>query len=198
MRFPFTRKTDLDLVREGTIVSGNSSQPLRENATAESEVEIPFEVSFGASAFFRSTFRLAGSVTYSDWEDVQQITRNSSDTRLIPNGVLPYPSLRANALPQSYLLQLRGGLEYILGQPGNGLMLRAGIFRDGQPYGDREDDRTVLDGYSFGVGYLSRGFGIDAAFTREKGDFILTTTSQNTKSSFSFRRFLISFVWTAT
>jgi hypothetical protein len=198
LRFPFTRKTDLNLVREGTVVTGGSSQQLNENATAESEVDIPFEVSFGLSAFLRSSFRLAGSVTYSDWEDVQQVIQNSSDTRLIPNSVLPYPALRANALPQSYLLQLRAGLEYIIGQPGNGLMLRAGIFRDGQPYGDREDDRTVLDGYSFGIGYISGGFGLNAAFTREKGDFILTTTSQNNESSFSFRRFLISFLWAAT
>jgi long-subunit fatty acid transport protein len=195
LRFPYTRRADLTLERQGTITTEGSTRPIQENATAETEIDIPFEWSVGASVFLRAGLRVTGSVTYADWEEVQQVTRNSSNPLLIPNSVLPYPSLRTNAFPQNSLLQWRGGLEYIMGQQGDGLSLRAGIFRDGQPYGDADSDRTNLDGYSFGAGYMSAGFGIDVAFTREKGDFVLTSTSGNNESSFTFSRFLISVSW---
>jgi long-subunit fatty acid transport protein len=195
LRFPYTRTSQLTLERTGTRTLNGSPQNFNETATAESEVEIPIEWTVGASVFIKGGLRASGAVTYADWEDVEQVTRESSNPLLIPNSVLPYPALRANAFPQNSLLQWRGGIEYFMGRPGEGLVIRSGYFLDGQPYGDRDSDRTEFKGYSFGIGYIASGFGLEAAFVREKGDFVLTSSSRNEESSFSFRRFLISVSW---
>jgi long-subunit fatty acid transport protein len=197
MRFPYTKTSELTLERQGSRTTGGVTQPFQETATAEAEVEIPFEVSLGISAFLKGGFRATGSMTYADWEDAEQVIRNSSNILLIANSILPYPALRASAFPQTSMLQFRGGLEYIMGRQGDGLVFRAGIFRDGLPYSDEESDRASYSGYSFGAGYISAGFGIDAAISREESDFVLTSTSRNEPSTFSYERFVISVTWSS-
>ena len=144
MRFPYTRTADLTLERTGTVIRDGITQNFTERATATSETEIPFEWSLGAAARFRGNFMLAGSVTYANYENSEQIIGNSSDVLLIQETTLPFPALRANAGTQHALLQWRGGIEYRTGQDGrSGLVLRSGIFRDGQPYNDEQDGNGV-------------------------------------------------------
>jgi hypothetical protein len=193
MRFPYSRSADLTLERSGTETSGGVTQNFMERATAASETEIPFEWSLGAAARFRGGVLLSGSVTYANYENSEQVISNSSDRRLIAETTLPFPALRANAGTQHALLQWRGGIEYRAGQ--SGLILRSGIFRDGQPYNDEQDGNGVnLTGYTFGAGYSARGTALDFGFVREKGEIIFTPGSQGL-SEFSFRRFFISLSW---
>lgn len=196
MRFPYTRSADLNLERTGTVTSDGVTENFEERATARSEVEIPFEWSLGAAARFRGNFMLAGSVTYANYKNAQQVITNSSDTTFIPETTLPFPALRADAAAQHALLQWRGGIEYRTGRDGqSGLVLRSGIFRDGQPYDDSEDGkRANFTGYTFGAGYSAGGTSLDFSFIREKGDFSFTPASQ-APSQFSFRRFFISLSW---
>jgi long-subunit fatty acid transport protein len=189
---PYTRKSDITLARSGTVTEGGVSRPLQEGATAESEIDIPFEWSLGASLRPRPTFRVAGSITHADWTEALRIIGNSSNTQLIPVTIIPFPTDRPGTLPQRSLLQLRGGLEYILGEPGNGFVLRSGIFRDEQPWGNLSGESIDLDGYTFGAGYVTQSFRIDVAFVREKGDVTFTQNSRG-NSHYSNRRWVLSF-----
>jgi hypothetical protein len=196
MRFPYTRSADLTLERSGTTTQDGITQNFTETATATSETDIPFEWSVGAAAHFRGNILLSGSVTYANYENSQQIIRNSSDRLLIKETTLPFPALRENAGTQHALLQWRGGIEYHTGQGGrSGLVLRSGIFRDGQPYNDEHDGNGVnFTGYTFGGGYGGGGTSIDVGFVREKGEIAFTPASQGL-SEFSYRRFFISLSW---
>lgn len=187
MRFPYTRSSTLKLDRGGSAVTDGESFPISAQASAKTEVDQPLEWSVGA-AILRSGAILSASVTYSDWSDVQRVVRNSTDANLIPEESLLYPSLRDGAL-QTSLLQYRVGTEYTPGSKGSGLVLRAGYFWDGQPYGGSQ--REYFDGYSFGGGYMTRTFRIDGTYTRESGNPHLTVFSDG-DSHISHRRFLIS------
>lgn len=196
MRFPYTRSAELTLERTGTVTEDGVTRNFMERATAISETDIPFEWSLGAAAHFRGNFMLAGSVTYANYENSEQIIRNSSDRLLIQETTLPFPALRGNAGTQHALLQWRGGIEYHTGRDGrSGLVLRSGIFRDGQPYNDEHDGNGVnFTGYTFGGGYSGSGTSLDVGFVREKGEIAFTSASQGL-SEFSYRRFFISVSW---
>ncbi len=205
VRLPYTRKATITLNRSGSVVmnertldaQGNvtgetiTSGPLSEQAAARSTLKEPVEFTVGVAMRARNKVVFSGAMTYSDWTDVVQTISDSTDPLLIPETELLFPTLRVTTGIQPTLLQWRGGLEYQLGQIGNGLALRAGIFRDGQPLGTTIGDRVYFDGYSFGVGYASRGLRIDAAFVDEKGDPILTTQSSEA-SQYRNRRWVFS------
>ena len=156
---PYTRKADLTLDRSGTVTTNNGTFNLNEQATGESEINIPTEWG-GGIALTAKSVTFAGSVTYADWQDTFEIIANTSNPLLIPLSILPYPTLRLNAGPQDSLLQWRGGVEYSSPQlrTGGGLAMRAGYFKDGQPYGNVNGDRVYFDGYSFGLGFVTRTF----------------------------------------
>lgn len=205
VRFPYTRKATITLDRKGSFVTsetvvdadGNvireviTSGALDEQAAARSELKQPAEFTVGAAMRTRKKMLVSGSLTYADWSDAMQIISDSTDPLLIPETELLFPTLRVTNGLQPSLLQWRGGVEYQLGQIGNGIALRAGIFRDGQPYGTTIADRVYFKGYSFGAGYASRGLRIDAAFVRETGDPILTTQSSK-PSRYANRRWVFS------
>ena len=193
LRLPYTRSSDITLARTGTFtVEGQPSTNFEEGATAKSETEFPAEWSVGASIWIRKTARAAGSVTYADWKDAVQIIRNSSDAILLPETTFPYPTLRTTDALQDTLLQWRGGLEYYLGQAGNGFVLRSGIFRDRQPFADATGEHPNFKGYSFGAGYLSRSFRVDVAYVQEKGDVTFSSASRGA-SHYTNRRWVFGF-----
>jgi long-chain fatty acid transport protein len=188
VRTPYTRKADISISRSGTVVTDNGTINLNETATAQSEIDVPTEWG-GGVAFIAKSVTLAGSVTYANWEDVEEVISDSSNLVLIPETTLPYPTLRPNAGLQNSLLQWRAGIEYATPQlrTGGGLALRAGIFRDGQPYGTVETDRVYFKGYSFGLGFVARSFRIDAAFVDEDGHIQFSPEDRN-ESTFQNRR----------
>jgi len=205
VRLPYTRKATITLDRNGSFVitdrtkdaQGNITQEtitsgtLDEQAAARSELREPVEFTVGVAMRARNKIVVSGAFTYADWSDAVQTITDSTDPLLIPETELLFPTLRVTTGLQPTLLQWRGGVEYQLGQIGNGLALRAGIFRDGQPYGTVIGDRVYFKGYSFGAGYASRGLRIDAAFVSEKGDPILTTQSSEA-SHYANRRWVFS------
>jgi long-chain fatty acid transport protein len=192
VRTPYTRKADIDLSRTGTIVADGISGTINEHATAKSEINVPTEWG-GGVAFTARSVTFAGSVTYADWKDVQQIVTDSSNILLIPETILPFPTLRPNAGFQTSLLQWRIGAEYASPQlrTGGGLALRTGYFWDSQPYGNIDPDRVYFKGYSFGLGFVARTFRIDAAYISEKGDLQFSPEDTNA-SDFKNRRWQFS------
>lgn len=204
LRFPYTVKSDLFLQKTGPFTStetvrdagGNiisettSNGSLNLNATAQSEIDVPFEWGAGLAIRPSNTFLVTGSVTSSNWQDVTRIVSNSSDPVVLPNETLPYPALRPTAL-QTSILQWRAGMEYLLGQFGRGLVIRSGIFRDSQPYAEPNGDRVYFHGYTAGAGMGLGSFRVDVAFVSEKGHLLLTPNSSE-ESNFKNRRWEIS------
>lgn len=186
LRFPYTRSSTLKLDRGGNTVSDGESFPISAQASAKTEIDEPLEWSAGA-AILRSGAIISASVTYSDWSTAERVVTNSTDTDLIPEETLLYPTLRPGAV-QNSLLQFRVGTEYSRGSKGSGLIMRAGYVWDGQPYGH---DRRYFKGYSVGGGYGARSFRIDGSYVRESGDTRLTVFSA-ADSHISQRRFLLS------
>jgi hypothetical protein len=205
VRFPYTRSSTISLQRTGpfdtnrkfldesgnVIREENESGTLQQSATAESEVEIPMEWSAGIALRPRRSFLVAGSITYADWADAELAITNSSDPALIAETTLPYPTLRVDAAPQPALLQWRGGIEYLMGQQVNGIFLRTGIFRDGQPYSTADGERVYFKGYTFGAGYVTRSFRFDVAYVRETGDITFTPNDREA-SRFKNRRWVLT------
>ncbi|HJZ13219.1 MAG TPA: hypothetical protein VJ521_13775, partial [Acidobacteriota bacterium] len=71
-RLPYTRKSEITIARTGTIATDNqASRPFEEGATAEARAELPATWSVGGSVWIRKTSRVAGSVTFGDWSDLQ-------------------------------------------------------------------------------------------------------------------------------
>ncbi len=192
VRTPYTRKADITLDRQGTVVTDQGTSNLSEQATAQSEIDIPTEWAGGIALSAKST-TVSGSVTYADWESTAEVISNSSNTALIPERIVPYPTLRLTAGHQTSLLQWRAGVEYATPQlrTGGGLALRAGIFWDGQPYGQVEGDRIYFKGYSFGLGYAARTFRIDAAYVDEDGS-VQFSPEDSGPSSFQNRRYQLT------
>jgi hypothetical protein len=188
LRFPYNRTTHLSFDVTGTSVP---PAPIGLSATADAEVKYPMEWAAGVALHQANHATVAGSVTYSDMTDTVQTITNSSNTVIFPERDLPFPGLRVNAVPQHKLLQLRAGIEYVLGSPGSGVVLRSGIFRDGQPYGNTSNGRVKFHGYSFGAGFQTSTFRLDAAMVKETGDITFTQFSQG-PSTYRNRRFLIS------
>jgi hypothetical protein len=150
------------------------------------------EWSVGGAVFIRKTARVAGSVTYSDYKDAQRIVSDSTDLIILPETSFAYPTNRLTDVPQESLVQWRGGFEYFLGSPGNGIVIRTGIFRDKQPYGDATGERVNFKGYTFGGGYVTRSFRIDVAYVSESGDVTFSSNSSDL-SNYSNRRWVFSF-----
>jgi long-subunit fatty acid transport protein len=204
VRFPYTVQSDIFLDKTGpftleetfrdengqtiNVVTTNGTLDL--SVTAESEIEVPMELSGGIAIRPSNTLLVSGSVTYADWQDVTRIVLNSSDPLVLPDETLPYPTLRPTASQQS-LLQWRGGMEYLFGHFGRGLVLRSGIFRDSQPYANAEGKRVYFDGYSFGAGLGVGSVRVDLAFVSQKGELFLTPNSR-TESRLTHRRWTIS------
>lgn len=189
IRFPYTHKSNITVRRKTTGSGTEGSIALDQTATAISKIDVPMELS-GGVALRAKTLTLSGSVTRAGWDGTTRVVSQSSEADLTPEETLPYPALRQGALPSGSLLQLRVGTEYTIGRTaGSGLILRTGYFWDAQPYTDRSGDRAWFKGYTFGLGFATRGFRVDAAYVREKGDIGLTTFSQK-NSSFRHRRFL--------
>jgi hypothetical protein len=174
------------------VVTDNGTFNLNEQATARSETDFPTEWG-GGVAFSAKSMTIAGSVTYANWEDSVEIITNTSNALLIPETILPYPTLRLSSGPQNSLLQWRGGIEYATPQlrTGGGLALRAGIFQDNQPYGNVLGDQTGFDGYSFGLGFVARTFHIDGAYVSEEGK-VRFSSADTDESSFKNRRWVLS------
>jgi hypothetical protein len=192
VRFPYTRKSDITLDRRGTVTTNGVPSQLNETATAKSEVNVPTE--FGGAIAFRAGQRylITGSIAYADWTNAELTVSNSSDVLLIPETTVSYPTLRPNAGAQNSLLQLRAGTEYMIaGNLLNGFALRAGIFRDEQPYANEADNHATFKGYSLGAGYFSRSFNLHLAWVREKGDTVFTPFSRG-ESNFVNERWIIS------
>jgi long-chain fatty acid transport protein len=201
VRFPYTVESDITLhktgpfTRTGTFrdlggVTETTTGNLDLNITAQSTVEIPIEWAAGIAVRPSNSLLVSGSVTYSDWKDVTRVVSNSSDPLLLQNETLPYPALRPTATQES-LLQWRAGTEYLFGHFGRGLVLRSGIFRDGQPYADASGDRVYFSGYSAGAGFGIGSWRMDAAFVSEKGKITLTPNSRK-ESNFKNRRWVFS------
>jgi long-subunit fatty acid transport protein len=178
VRLPYTRKSDISLVRRGTLSTNGALSQLDETATAKSEANVPTE--FGGAIAFRAAQRylITGSVAYADWTSSELTISNSSNNLLIPETTVSYPTLRPTAGAQHSLLQLRAGTEYMIaGNILNGFALRAGIFRDEQPYANEVDNHALFKGYSLGAGYVSKSFNLHVAWVREKGDTVFTPFS---------------------
>jgi long-chain fatty acid transport protein len=184
MQGPFTQ-TETTLDSNGNIIdvqttTGNVDQ----TSSTETELKIPLEWSVGAAIRPRVNFLASGSVTYSNWTDT------SISLTSVPGSDLPFPTLHGAPGNQPSLLQWRGGVQYLIGEVGNGLVVRSGLFRDGQPFGTT-GKRTYFNGYSFGLGYASRGVRFDVAMVRESGDVLLTPQSTEA-SHFQNRRWILS------
>jgi hypothetical protein len=203
VRFPYTVEADLFLERSGPFVLEESvlengqiisvvttNGTLNQNVTATSEIDIPMEISGGIALRPSNSLLVTGSVTFSDWTDTTRTVTNSSDPAILPEGTLSYPTLRPTALQQS-VLQWRAGTEYLFGHFGRGLVIRSGIFRDGQPYADANGERVYWNGYSAGVGLGMGSFRFDVAFVSQKAKFLLTPNSV-TESQIKQRRWQFS------
>ena len=203
IRFPYTVESDITLRRTGPFtrtdtfrdpdgITGTETTTgnLDLNITAQSTIEVPMEWGAGIAVRPSNSLLVSGSVTYSDWKDVTRVISNSTDPLVLQNETLPYPSLRPTATQES-LLQWRAGTEYLFGHFGRGLVVRSGIFRDGQPYTNASGDRVYFHGYSAGAGFGIGSWRIDAAFVSEKGDITLTPNSRN-ESHFKNRRWIFS------
>ena len=204
VRFPYTVESDITLHKSGPFTTTDSFRNpdgtiirvettngnLDQTITAKSTVEIPMEWAAGIAVRPSNAILVAGSVTYSDWKDVERIVSDSSDPVVLPNETLPYPALRPTATQES-LLQWRAGTEYLFGHFGRGLVLRSGIFRDGQPYADANGERVYFTGYSAGAGLGIGNWRVDAAFVSEKGEITLTPNSRD-PSHFKNRRWIFT------
>jgi len=191
VRLPYTRSSDVTLTRKGNVTSNGIATPLNESATAHTAVDVPTE--WGGAIAIRTTDKntIGASITYANWQDVVQTTSNSTDPVHLPEGSLPFPTLRANAGFQNSVLQLRLGTEYMLGGPQGGLALRIGWFRDGQPYDNANGDRAKFKGYSFGAGFVASSYRLDVAYIRETGNITFTDFSSD-NSSFTNARWVFS------
>ena len=208
VRFPYTVESDITLQKSGPFTTtetlrnpdgsiirvDTTNGNLNLNITAKSTIEVPMEWAAGIAVRPSNSVLVGGSVTYSDWKDVKRIVTDSSDPLVLQNETLPYPALRPTATQES-LLQWRAGTEYLFGHFGRGLVLRSGIFRDGQPYSDANGDRVYFHGYSAGAGIGIGSWRLDAAFVSEKGEVRLTPNSREI-SHFKNRRwvFTVSYI----
>ena len=203
VRFPYTIESDLFLERTGPFVLEESvlengqiisvvttNGTLNQNATAKSEIEIPIEVAGGIAVRPSNSLLVSGSVTFSDWTDTTRTITSSSDPAVIGEGTLPYPALRPTAIQHS-VIQWRAGTEYLFGHFGRGLVIRSGIFRDGQPYADGNGERVYWKGYSAGAGLGMGSFRFDVAFVSQKAKFTLTPNSRS-ESQLKHRRWEFS------
>ncbi len=204
VRFPYTISSDISLLRTGPFVTEDSYRDdqgnitrvetttgnLNLNVSAQSEIEVPMELAGGIAVRPSNSLLVTGSVVYSDYQETSRVISKSSDPSVIPNSTLLYPTLRPTA-SQDSLLQWRAGTEYLLGRFGRGLVIRSGIFWDGQPATDAGGDRVYFKGYSFGAGLGVGSFRVDGTFVSEKGDIKLTPNSRN-ESTFKNRRWLFS------
>ena len=89
------------------------------------------------------------------------------------------------------MIQWRAGTEYLFGHFGRGLVIRSGIFRDGQPYADGNGERVYWKGYSAGAGLGMGSFRFDVAFVSQKATFTLTPNSSS-ESQLKHRRWEFS------
>jgi hypothetical protein len=184
MQGPFTQ-TDTTLDSSGNVIGVQTTTGnLDQTSSFETELKVPLEWSAGAAIRPRLNFLASGSVTYADWSNT------SISLTPVPGSDVPFPTLRGTPGNQPALLQWRGGVQYLIGEVGNGLVLRSGIFRDGQPFGTT-GKRTYFNGYSFGLGYASRGVRFDLAMVRESGDVLLTPESTEA-SHLQNRRWIFS------
>ncbi len=206
LRFPYTVESDITLRKTGPFtrvdtfrnpqgVTGveTTTGNLDLNITAQSTLDVPMEWGAGIAVRPSNSLLVSGSLTYSDWKDATRVISNSSDPLILQNETLPYPALRPTATQES-LLQWRAGTEYLFGHFGRGLVLRSGIFRDGQPYADANGERVYFNGYSVGAGFGIGSWRLDAAFVSEKGVIVLTPNSRN-DSQFKSRRWIFTLAY---
>jgi hypothetical protein len=198
IRFPYTRKNSFGIHTTGpftrveTTVDQNGNPVsvvttqgnVDEGFSGNSNLNVPAEWSLGASFRPAVNYLISGSITYGNWSDAHET--------LPP---VPYPTLSGVPGDQPSLLQWRGGFQYLIGEINNGIELRSGYFRDGQPLGTNAD-RAWFNGYSFGLGYVSRGIHLDVAMIRESGDFTLTPNSISS-SHVANRRWVFSLGFSA-
>lgn len=196
LRLSYSKTSDILLQREIMVVSGGRTDFLSLSATATSEIKIPFEWSAGIAAQPISHLTFAGSITQSDWSNSFRTINSSSDQLLLPDSTIPYPTLRQNGTQYS-LLQLRAGGEYMIGQIDHGYFLRAGIFRDGQPYSNASGERVSFHGYTLGGGVAFAGATLDVAYVREIGDITFSQQSGG-PSNLTSRRFIFTAGWFST
>ncbi len=204
VRFPYTLESDITLQKSGPFTTTDTFRNpdgsiirvettngnLDLNVTAKSTIEFPMEWSAGIAIRPSNAVLVGGSVTYSDWKDVQRVVSDSSDPLVLQNETVPYPALRPTAAQES-LLQWRAGTEYLFGHFGRGLVVRSGIFRDGQPYADASGERVYFTGYSAGAGLGIGNWRLDAAYVSEKGEIRLTPNSRD-PSHFKNRRWIFT------
>lgn len=196
LRLPYTKTSDILLQRVVMMVSEGKTNFLALSATANSDIKIPFEWNLGVAANPMSRLTVAGSITQSDWSDSFRSITSSSNQLLLPDSRIPYPTLRENGNQYS-LLQLRAGGEYMFGQIDHGYFLRAGIFRDGQPYSNASGERVSFHGYTLGGGVAFAGATLDVAYVREIGDITFSQQSGGPSNLIS-RRFIFTAGWFST
>lgn len=193
LRFPYTHSEDLSVTEK----KSSSAGTVEESATAKAETDIPMQFTLGFSMQTQAAFIFAFSVTSADWSTSELAISHSSNTAVLPEVSLPYPTLRIGTAPQIGLLQWRLGTQYTLGHGGEyGLKIRGGYFRDGQPYGNISVNRVWFNGFSFGAGYTAHGYSFDMAFVSENGDMIFTPQDHD-RSSFKNRRWIFGLTITS-
>lgn len=191
-RFPFTHTEDLKVTQTSTV---NGAPDI--TATAKAETDIPLQWTLGFSFQSQAAFIFAMSVTSADWSNAVMKVSHSTDTSVLPEVSIPYPTLRIGTAPQVGLLQYRFGTQYTLGHTGGyGILIRGGYFRDGQPYGNISVNRVWFNGYTFGAGYHAHGYSFDVAFVSENGELIFTPQDVD-RSSFKNRRWLFGLTITS-
>lgn len=190
IRFPYTHTEDLQVTQKtgASVVS----------AKATAETDIPLQWTLGFSMVTQGALIVAASVTSADWSNAVMQISHSTNTAVIPETALPYPTLRVGTSKQFSLLQWRFGTQYTLGHSGSpyGILVRGGYFRDGQPYGNISVNRVWFNGYTFGVGYKAHGYAFDVAFVSENGDLIFTPADHD-RSDFKNRRWVFGFTITS-
>jgi hypothetical protein len=195
-RLPFTKTSDILLQRELMVVSDFKTGLFTQSATATSEIKIPFEWNAGVAANPVSRLTVVGSITQSDWSNTFRTISSSSNQLLLPDSTVPYPTLRQNGTQYS-LLQLRAGVEYMFGEIDHGTFIRAGIFRDGQPYSNDSGERVSFHGYTLGGGVAIGGATFDVAYIHESGDLTFSQQSGG-PSNLSSNRFIFTAGWFST
>lgn len=205
LKTPFVANVRLKKSRidsDGSIDAQGKLATLTNEKTANVQIRFPRVYGFGTSYRIRNTVTLSADFTRTDWSkatisDFFSLGRKKKDNDLSDRTEsdtytsLPFPALEESARGQIDTNQLRFGAEWVLrlGASGSKLLpLRAGFFRDGQPFtvqlktqkklpldilGPDDDPlpliRQTFSGVTAGVGITVGGVLLDLAYVRESG-----------------------------
>ncbi|MEO8360767.1 MAG: hypothetical protein ABI672_12120 [Vicinamibacteria bacterium] len=195
------RKSRIDFDAKTVDVNG-VLVPVTNQKTADVKIKFPRVYGFGTSYRIRNTITLSADFTRTDWSKAtisdffslgrlktEDDTSSRTEFDIYPS--LPFPALEESARGQVDTNQFRFGAEWVLrlGASGNKLLpLRAGFFRDGQPFtvqlkrpqpfdpaiiGPNDPQPPIIhqtfSGVTAGVGITVGGVLLDLAYVRESG-----------------------------